>query len=228
MADHLTDQEQLEALRRWWKQYGAPLALALVLGVGGWFGWQQWQQARESRAQAASLVYEEMMSAVAGAPVEELDEDSLQTVRDRAEQLRTDYGDTQYGALAELMLARLAVARGEFDAAAGRLRTVVARDDDPELALLARLRLVRVLSALEQYDEALAQATPEAPAQLAAEFAEARGDIHYLRGDLDAAREAYQVAVAAAGGGGNGLLAALLRIKLEQLQPEPAIVEDAS
>lgn len=228
MADHPSDQEQLEALRRWWKQYGAALALALVLGVGGWFGWQQWQQARESRAQAASLVYEEMMSAVAGAPVEELDEDSLQTVRDRAEQLRADYGDTQYGALAELMLARLAVARGDFDAAAARLRAVVERDDDPELALLARLRLVRVLSAQEQYDEALAQATPEAPAQLAAEFAEARGDIHYLRGDLDAAREAYQVAVDAAGGGGNGLLAALLRIKLEQLQPAPGAVEDAS
>lgn len=227
MADHLTDQEQLEALRRWWKQYGASLALALVLGVGGWFGWQQWQQAGESRAQAASLVYEEMMSAVAGEPVEELDEAALRTVQDRAEALRADYGDTQYGALAGLMLARLAVARGDFDEAAELLRAVAERDDDPELALLARLRLVRVLSAQEQYDEALAQATPEAPAQLAAEFAEARGDIHYLRGDLDAAREAYQVAVDAAGSGGNGLLAALLRIKLEQLQPE-ATVEDAS
>lgn len=227
MADHLSDQEQLEALRRWWKQYGAPLALALILGVGGWFGWQQWQQARDSRAAAASLHYEEMLSAAAGTPVEELDGEALQTMVDNAELLSTEYGDTQYGTLGGLMLARLAVARGDFDAAAAQLRAAMERSADPELALLARLRLVRVRSAQEAYDEALQLATLEEPTQLAAEFAEARGDIHYARGDLDAAYEAYQTAVTAADGGGNGLLAALLRIKLEQLQPAPGM-EDAS
>ncbi|MFZ5654380.1 MAG: YfgM family protein [Pseudomonadota bacterium] len=217
MAEHYSDQEQIEALRRWWKQYGAAIALALVLGVGSWFGWQQWQQARESRAQAAALVYEEMQAAIAGAPVEQLAADRLATATARAEQLKAEYGDTQYGALAGLMLARLAVAREDLEAAAAELQSVMADGADPDLALLARLRLVRVRTAQERYDEALQLAAVEVPAAIAAEFAEARGDIHRLRGDLDAAREAYQAAVDAARG--TGMLAELLRIKLDQVQP---------
>lgn len=218
MAEHHADQEQIEALRRWWKQYGAGLALALVVGVGGWFGWQQWQQAGEGRAQAASLVYEEMMSAIADTPVEQLTADRLATVTDRAGQLKAEYGDTQYGALAGLMLARLAVAREDLEAAAAELQSVMTQSDDPDLALLARLRLVRVRTAQERYDAALELAAAEVPAAIAAEFAEARGDIHRLRGDLEAAREAYQEAVDAAGEG-SGMLAELLRIKLDQVQP---------
>ena len=108
MADHIADEEQLEALKRWWKQYGASLALAVVLGVGSWFGWSQWQSSRESRAQAASLVYEEMMSAIGMTAIEELAPEPLQAIAAKAEQLKKEYGGTQYDRLARLLLARLA------------------------------------------------------------------------------------------------------------------------
>ena len=228
MADHIADAEQLEALKRWWKQYGASLALALVLGVGGWFGWQQWQGARESRAQAASLVYEEMMSAIGTGTVEQLDGAQLEAVATVAERLVTEYPGTQYERLARLLLARLAVAREDFDAAATELRAVMDDDGDAELGQVARLRLVRVLAAQERYDDALRLAEEEVPEQIAAEFAEARGDIHALRGDREAARSAYQQALDASAIQGNSLLSALLRIKLNQVQPAGADAGDAS
>lgn len=228
MADHIADAEQLEALKRWWKQYGAGLALALVLGVGAWFGWQQWQSARESRAQAASLIYEEMMSAIGASAVEELDGEPLNAVTGAAERLRAEYAGTSYERLARLMLARLAVAREDLDAAATELRAVMDDDGDAELGLVARLRLVRVLTAQRRYDDALRLAEGEIPGQIAAEFAEARGDIHTLRGDHEAARTAYQQALDTSAIQGNSLLSSLLRIKLNQLQPAAASEGDAS
>lgn len=228
MADHIADAEQLEALKRWWKQYGAALALALVVGVGGWFGWQQWQHARESRAQAASLIYEEMMSAIGSSAVEELDGASLSAFTAAAERLRAEYPGTSYERLARLMLARLAVAREDLDAAATELRAVMDDDGDAELGLVARLRLVRVLAAQQRYDDALRLAEGEIPGQIAAEFAEARGDIHALRGDHEAARAAYQQALEASAIQGNSLLSSLLRIKLNLVQPATTKAGDAS
>lgn len=228
MADHIADAEQLEALKRWWKQYGAGLALALVLGIGGWFGWQQWQSARESRAQAASLVYEEMMSAIGTSAVEDLAGEPLKAVAAAAEKLRADYAGTNYERLARLMLARLALARDDLDAAAAELRAVMDDDGDAELALVARLRLVRVLAAQQRYDDALHLAEGEFPQAVAAEFAEARGDIHALRGEREAARSAYQAALDASAVQGNSLLTSLLRIKLDQQQPAAAKAGDAS
>lgn len=218
MADHLSDEEQLEALKRWWKRYGAPIALALVLGVGSWFGWQQWQGARESRAQAASLVYEEMMSAIGNSAIEDLDGETQQTVATVAERLRDDYASTQYGRLARLLLARLAVAREDLEAAATELQAVIDDGGDAELTLLARLRLARVRAAQQRYEEALALVSGEIPDVMRAEFAEARGDIHLLGGDREAARIAYQEALDATPANGTSLLSTLLRIKLDQVR----------
>lgn len=219
MADHIADEEQLEALKRWWKQYGASLALAVVLGVGSWFGWSQWQSSRESRAQAASLVYEEMMSAIGMTAIEELAPEPLQAIAAKAEQLKKEYGDTQYDRLARLLLARLAVAREDFEVAAAELRVVMDDDGDQELALLARLRLVRVLTAQQRYDDALRLAETEVPDAMVAEFAEARGDVHGLRGEREAAASAYQAALDASAEKPNSPLATLLRIKLDQVKP---------
>lgn len=230
MADHIADEEQLEALKRWWKQYGASLALALVLGVGSWFGWQQWQSARESRAQAASLVYEEMMSAIGTTAIEELAPEPLQTIAARADQLKADYAGTQYDRLARLLLARLAVAREDFEVAGAELRAVMDDDGDEDLALLARLRLVRVLTAQQRYDDALRLAEGEVadgklPDAMVAEFAEARGDIHVLRGERAAAASAYQAALDASAERPNSPLATLLRIKLDQVKPDATTPE---
>ena len=42
MADHITEEEQIEALKRWWDENGKQVVLAIVLTVGGYFGWQAW------------------------------------------------------------------------------------------------------------------------------------------------------------------------------------------
>ena len=49
MADHLTDEEQVEALKKWWRENGKSVVGGVVLGlalVGGWRGWQYYEQTR--------------------------------------------------------------------------------------------------------------------------------------------------------------------------------------
>ena len=227
MADYHADQEQLDALRRWWKQYGAPVALAVTLVVGGWFGWQQWQGAQARTAEAASLVYEEMMAGVASAPLQDMDPERLDALVATAQKLKTDYGRTQYARLAGLLLARLAVARNDLDTAATELRAITQDSHDKELARIAQLRLVRVLTAQEKYDEALSLADAQVPDAMTGAFAEARGDIRFLRGETDAARADYQTALARLDGR-DGLLKSLLEIKLNQVQPVQGEAQEAT
>ena len=227
MADYHADQEQLDALRRWWKQYGAPVALVVTLVVGGWFGWQQWQGMRARTAEAASLVYEEMMAGVTGVSLQDMDPKRLDALAATAQKLKSDYGRTQYATLAGLLLARLAVARDDLDTAATELRAITQNSHDKELARIAQLRLVRVLTAQEKYDEALSLADAQVPDAMTGAFAEARGDIRFLRGETDAARADYQTALARLDSR-DGLLKSLLEIKLNQVQPVPDAAQEAT
>ena len=77
------------------------------------------------------------------------------------------------------------------------LKWVLSAKPDAATEQLARLRLARVLTAQKAYPDALAQLSPEPATAFTAEYAEARGDILKSQGDLEAARTAYEKALAA-------------------------------
>jgi predicted negative regulator of RcsB-dependent stress response len=85
------------------------------------------------------------------------------------------------------------------DAAAEKLRFTMEQSSDPELAMIARLRLARLLAYREQYPEALALLEAPEPGLFAGRIAEIRGDIHAARGETEAARTAYLEAMVAMG-----------------------------
>ena len=64
MAAHLTEEEQIEALKRWWKDYGTTVLIAAVVGLGGFFAWNQYQAHQVRKASDASEVYEKFAAAV--------------------------------------------------------------------------------------------------------------------------------------------------------------------
>ena len=84
-----------------------------------------------------------------------------------------------------------------------------------------------MLTAQGKYDEALALADAQVPDAMTGAFAEARGDIRFLRGETDAARADYQTALARLDSR-DGLLKSLLEIKLNQVQPVQGAAQEAT
>ena len=44
MAELRTEEEQVEALKSWWKENGKSLIMGVVIAVAAVFGWRGWNQ----------------------------------------------------------------------------------------------------------------------------------------------------------------------------------------
>ncbi|QIB66944.1 YfgM family protein [Kineobactrum salinum] len=173
MESYRSEEEQVEALRRWWDENGRSTVVAIVVALAATFGWQGWQRYDQQRTEAASDLYQQMMQA---ASTVEDGPAAVAELERLAGQLRDDYAGTAYAQFAALQLARIAVAGGELDAAQQQLRWALGKADrGSEVALIAQLRLARVLAAAGEYDQALELL--DNGDRYRAAYAMARGDV---------------------------------------------------
>jgi predicted negative regulator of RcsB-dependent stress response len=208
LDSYRTEDEQLEAIKEWWAENGRSVVFGVVLGLGGIFGWRAWQAHLVERSEQAAALFEEMMIASRSG------EDDK--VRKAGEQLAAEYDNTPYAVFARLLQARLAAENNDLAAAGEHLRWALDHNDEAPLDREIRLRLARIRLALKDYDGALAllNAVKE-PGGYASAWHELRGDIEATRGNEEAARSAYEQALAARAG--NAVDARPLELKLEAL-----------
>ena len=189
MDHNLTDEERLEVVKKWWKENGGSIITGVILGLAVLFGGKAWFAHQDRKAEAASDIYAVMMSA--------LETGNDPAVRDKAGMLLTDYSGTPYATLAALTLARVNIEGGELSAAQSHLQWVLDKTKSDIMRDLARLRMARVLLAMENPDGAQAILDQSAPlSSFNALYSEMRGDIEFARGDRGAANKAYQSALA--------------------------------
>lgn len=194
MAEHLSEEEQLESLKRWWKENGLSTVIVVVLAVGGYFGWDLWKGHRQAQAEAASTLYQSMMDVASIAPGESLSESKREQVVALAEQLKNDYSGTQYARYAAMLLARLAVEKDDLDTATQQLQWAE-KGADEGLSLIIKLRLARLEAARGNLDQAIDMLQGVEARTMASAYAEAIGDFQVLKGDKQAAYAAYQDAL---------------------------------
>lgn len=227
MSVHLTEEEQIENLKNWWKENGTQTLLTVVLAVGGYFGFNAWKDHRQNVAEQASDLYMTMQDALAQqVPGNDLTEEQLVMLHRNASTLKADHSGTQYANYAGLILARLAVEEGDLESAATELSAVVSDATDNGIKAIATLRLARVQAALGQTDTALATLDSVEAGQLAAKYSEVRGDIYLGQGVKDKAYEAYQTALE--GDNLDGTSRSILELKLSQVKPASDTATDSS
>ncbi len=220
MTAHLTEEEQLEALKRWWNENGKSTIAAVILAVGGYFGWESWQTNQQQQAEAASALYQDLLEAAVVEPGQGLDETAVATANHLAATLKESHSSSLYAAQAALILAKLSVEEGRLDEAAVELEWVLAQKPDLELRLLAQLRLARIAIAQQDYDRALTLLTVAdgvALASYSASYAEVRGDVYLMQEQQDQARNEYQSALAQLAAGSSRRQ--ILEMKLNDIQP---------
>ena len=186
MNEMLSDDEQVERIKAWWKANGNSIIAGVVIGLGGFFAWQWWGSYQDKLAGEGAEAYE-LFAQTAFANEAKKTDDALA-------QLQSNYGDTSYYQFAALKLARQQVNAGSLEAAEKTLGNLLKQSADSALKPLLETRLARLLVAQKRLDEASKLLDSINSDAYAAETAAIRGEIAYLQGDMSGARAALEEA----------------------------------
>ena len=219
MDVYRTEEEQIEAMKKWWQTNGNNILIGIGLAIFAVFGWQYWKDSEQSAGEAASMVYEQLLQAneklSSITPDSEGYETEAGNLNHLIEQLKSEHADTQYAVFAAMYEAKYAVEQGDAEKAEEALRWALTNNQSEPNRLIIQLRLARVLAMQGEHQAALDMIEKiEAGAQTTA-YEEVKGDLYLALGQSDKARSAYKKALDAAGDKAAQL--PLLKMKFDDL-----------
>ncbi|HSW70034.1 MAG TPA: tetratricopeptide repeat protein [Gammaproteobacteria bacterium] len=188
MTEYLTEQEQIQQLKNWIKQYGFTILAGIIIALAMTTGWRYWQNYRDRILSHASIVYDEMLNLRA--------QNNMDGASVQAKKLLKHYPRTPYAQMAALMLAREAVLRNNYIEAKNQLQWILDHSKDNSLREIARIRLARLLLAEKNPEEALNLLKKWDNKNFIGLVDEVRGDAYLEKNDMKSARQAYQLALA--------------------------------
>ncbi|HEC07864.1 MAG TPA: tetratricopeptide repeat protein [Thiolapillus brandeum] len=187
VSTYQTEEEQVEAIKKWWKENGKSVVGGIALGlavVGGGKGWLEYQRIQ---AENASANFENFsQAALVG---------NLETAVQRGEALIREYKGSTYALFTALELARLQYQAGDKDKAKARLQWVLDNSSRDAISQLAKIRMARLLLDMKNFDAAAELAANPADDAYLGEFLSIQGDVKLARGDREAARTAFAQAL---------------------------------
>lgn len=187
MSTYTSEAEQIEQLKKWWREYGTSLIVGILLALVLSFGWRYWHDKQQQRLELASANYEQLLNNV-------VNENAI-GVQTQAFYIMEHFAHTPYAQLAALQLARQQVYLQDYPAAETQLRWVMQKGSDRALRQIARLRLARLLAAENKSTEALAMLDKIDDKSYLPAIDEVKGDILSSIGKYKDAGQAYQDAL---------------------------------
>lgn len=209
MALDLEEQEQLDALKQFWKQYGALIITLAFLALATFAGVKGWNYYQRGQSQQASVLFGKLEEAVR--------KNDVSQVGSLGAEIIDKFGSTAYGPMAALLMAKNNYDNGDAAAAAQRLQWAIDKAKDDETAALARLRLAGVRLDEKKYDDALALLDAKHPQAFVPLYADLRGDVLAAHGKAAEARTAYRLALEKSPPNSN--YRNVIQIKLDALGP---------
>ncbi|HEU0219715.1 MAG TPA: tetratricopeptide repeat protein [Gallionella sp.] len=182
----LQEQEQLDALKAWWKENGNKVLgtlLAVVIAMGGWRGWQYYQHKQSSEAATLYAGF-----------IQQLESNDAKRINDAAATVMDKYAATGYAPRAALLAAQVNEQGKETARARTQLQWVIDHAGEAGLKDVARLRLAAVLLDEKNYADAMKLLEARHPASFDGLYADLRGDILSAQGKNEEAMPAYKLA----------------------------------
>jgi predicted negative regulator of RcsB-dependent stress response len=185
MATHLDleEQEQLDQLKSFWKQYGNLVTWLLILALAAYAAWTGWNWWQRDQAVKAGAMYDELDRAAQAGDAAK----AAGIFKDMQER----FPGTAFTQQGGLLAAKLQFDKGQADAAAVSLGWVAANAIEDEYRTVAHLRLAGLLLDQKKYDEALKQLDGATSKQFEALVADRRGDVLTAQGKPEDAKVAY-------------------------------------
>jgi predicted negative regulator of RcsB-dependent stress response len=179
----LEEQEQLDEIKHFWKQYGNAITWVLIVVLGAYAAWNGYQYWQRSQAAQAAAMFDEIEKVS-----REGDADKL--ARAFAE-MKDRFASTAYAQQAGLLVAKSQYDSGKLDEAKAVLTWVAEKSADAGYASVGRLRLAGVLMDAKAYDAALKVLDSGVAEEFAALQADRRGDIFLAQGKKPEAKVQY-------------------------------------
>ncbi len=187
MSVYMTEEEQLESIKKWWKRHGNLVTViisAILLSIAG-YRYMQWHN--EKITQQASVAYENMMISFSN--------DRPKAVTSYANELINNYNHSVYADVAHLILAKMYITKDKLDKAKEQLTPVANDSKMPPLKQIAKIRMARILTANKLYTDALALLAPIDDTTYLSVIYELKGDIFSATGQLQEAMKSYRLAL---------------------------------
>lgn len=215
--EYETEEQQIEALKKWWKENGTSLIVGLLVGVTALFGWRYYTDHKNNHAMQASNEYIQVLQDVA-----------LNNVNDKTLDIHNNlinkFSDTPYAALSALALAKSEYEKGNVDAATAQLELAKKYANDETIKQIANLRLISVYIEQNKYDEASGLLNTSHDKAYDARYEELSGDLYLAKGDVALARASYDKAIALQGVSAGKWL----KLKRQNLGENPGSSESSS
>jgi predicted negative regulator of RcsB-dependent stress response len=215
--DLQSEKEQIEEMKAWWAEYGRYVIAGFVIAVGLLLGFNYHKSSKLEAELQASDLFESLAEYVVDGDV-----DAALPV---ADELYSNYANTAYAAQSRLVMARLYMDQNRDQDAADALRDLLAMSGNSALQHVGRMRLARILLYQDKAQEVLDLLAEQQNPGFAGLYAEARGDAHAALGDIDAARAAYEEALADTSQSVNRGVVQMKLLDLPDELPAPLPVE---
>ena len=208
MDVYSTEEEQVEAIKKWWNENGKSIIAGIIIGITAIFGWRGYENHTAMQAKAASMLYEQLLVASR--------KNDADNMRRFANSIITDYGSSTYAIFSKLMLAKIESEQSNFENAEAYLRSILDNNLRDEFKHIVRLRLVRVLIANNKLESAEKILENIDANQFISHYEELRGDIIAKQGKIKKAEQAYHSALNDEINAGEARV--ILQMKLDDLE----------
>jgi predicted negative regulator of RcsB-dependent stress response len=185
MEQYETEEQQVEAIKRFWKENGVALVVGALLGLGGLLGWRYYNDSQIAAKEQASFAYEKAS--------EELVKD--ESGFSQAKTFIDSHSDTGYAILMALEMAQQAIERKDLSEAAKQLEFVASNATLSAVQSVAQLRLARIQIEQGEFELALATANKVTDQAFKAQSQEIKGDVYQAQQLFGKARAAYSAAL---------------------------------
>lgn len=186
MALDLEEQDQLDALKTWWKTNGSKVLIVaslLVITFGGYQGWKQYQA---KQSEAASTMFMQLGDT---SPTD------VKAIQALSGEIIEKYPSTPYAARAALLSAKVHYNAKDVDNAKIKSEWAYKNAKEDAVKTLAQLQLAAILFEQKDYEAALKLVNEKHESSFNGLFADLKGDVLVAQGKPADAKVAYQEAL---------------------------------
>jgi len=199
-----TEEQQVDAIKKFWSENGNGIIAGIVIGLGGFIGFNLYQDSVLEQELATSDAYQTLIESAEKEP---------DAFASKGDKFISENSSTSYASLTALALAKEMVDKKDWAQAEKYLQTAVDKAPSDGIKAIATVRLARIQVQQEKLAEALTTLSGELPESFTAAVQEIKGDVFLQQDKKDLARNAYQAAIDADGLTSNPAL----QMKLDDL-----------